>query len=181
MNAAVRTLVAALLGALALAAAALPATLPAAALDTAPALRPLGSGEMRWLGFRLYDAQLWVSGTAYQPDQPHALALRYHRGISAARLVDTSVDEMRRLGAADEAQLLRWRAALQQAFPDVAAEEVIVGLHLPGGGAAFWHQGRLTARIDDAEFARLFFAIWLDPRTREPGLRARLLGAGAAR
>ncbi len=33
--------------------------------------------------------------------------------------------------------------------------------------------------IDDAEFARRFFAIWLDPRTSAPAPRAALVGAGA--
>jgi len=30
--------------------------------------------------------------------------------------------------------------------------------------------------IEDPEFARVFFAIWLDPRTQTPDLRAALLG-----
>jgi hypothetical protein len=49
-------------------------------------------------------------------------------------------------------------------------------MHLPTRGAEFYHQGKLTGRIDDVEFAGAFFAIWLDERTREPALRARLLG-----
>jgi hypothetical protein len=34
--------------------------------------------------------------------------------------------------------------------------------------------------IDDAEFARAFFAIWLDPKTSEPSLRKQLLGLNAS-
>jgi hypothetical protein len=30
--------------------------------------------------------------------------------------------------------------------------------------------------VSDTEFARAFFSIWLDERTREPKLRAALLG-----
>jgi len=40
----------------------------------------------------------------------------------------------------------------------------------------FYNQHRLLGAIDDPVFARAFFSIWLDPRTREPQLRARLLG-----
>ncbi len=32
--------------------------------------------------------------------------------------------------------------------------------------------------VRDVAFAKAFFAIWLDPRTRNPELRARLLGVG---
>lgn len=35
---------------------------------------------------------------------------------------------------------------------------------------------RLVGTIADAEFARAFFSIWLDPRTREPRLREQLTG-----
>ena len=153
--------------------------LPPETLAYAPQMRPLGAGPMRWFGLRLYDAELWVSGEGYAPQRPHALALRYQRAIDADRLVDTSIDERRRLGAGDETRLARWREELARAFPSVQPDERIVGLHLPGRGAVFWHQGRLTAEIDDAELARHFFAIWLDERTREPALRARLLGEAA--
>jgi hypothetical protein len=35
---------------------------------------------------------------------------------------------------------------------------------------------RFTGEIRDAAFARLFFAVWLSPRTSEPALRSALLG-----
>ena len=50
----------------------------------------------------------------------------------------------------------------------IAAGETLSGLHRPGRGAAFWHDGRATAELDDPALAQAFFAIWLDERTREP-------------
>ena len=139
--------------------------------------RVRGEGEMRWFGFKLYDAQLWVAGAASPVDETaHVLAIRYARAIEGRRLVDTSIDEIRRLGEQDEVRLQRWRSELFRALPSVQSGETLVGLHDPGRGARFWHQGRLTATIDDPALARAFFAIWLDERTREPELRARLLG-----
>ena len=35
----------------------------------------------------------------------------------------------------------------------------------------------LVGEVPDAEFARLFFGIWLSPQTSEPGLRAELIAA----
>lgn len=139
--------------------------------------RELGRGEMRWFGLRIYEAALWVRGDGdWREDRPFALEIRYARDIPADRLVATSVDEMRRLGVADAAQLERWRGDLERAFPSVAAGDVIVGVHRPGSGTVFFHRGRLTAEVGDPNFSAAFFAIWLDARTREPGLRARLLG-----
>lgn len=140
------------------------------------AWRRLGGGEMRWLGFRVYEASLWAPQANWRPDAPFALAIRYDRAIPSARLVQTSVDEMRRLGMVDESRLEAWRTFLERAFPDVDRGDVIVGVNLPGEGVVFYRGDEPTGRLADEGFARAFFAIWLDERTREPGLRARLLG-----
>jgi len=139
--------------------------------------RVAGEGEMRWFGFELYRARLWTPADGWRADGAYALELTYAREIPARNLVQASLDEMARLGA-DAARLGLWRGELERVFPDVRGGEVIVGVHLPGRGAEFYHQGRLTGRVEDVNFARLFFAIWLDPRTREPALRERLLGSG---
>lgn len=134
-----------------------------------------GSGEMRFFGLRLYRATLWVAGAGIE-DAPHALSLQYRRNFSRQQLVDASLDEMSRLGADGiTSQAARWRAELERVFPDVKAGDRIIGLHLPGQGARFYHQGRPTGEISDPELARRFFAIWLDPRTRAPEVRALLL------
>lgn len=143
-----------------------------------PDWRVQGQGEMRWFGLRLYQASLWAPHGRWRADLPYALELRYARDIASGRLVQASIEEMQRLGSADDARLGRWKLDLERVFPDVRAGDVIHGVHLPKRGAEFYHQGRLTGRIDDVEFGRAFFAIWLDPRTREPALRASLLGAG---
>ncbi len=142
-----------------------------------PELDHVGGGEMRWLGFKLYDAALWASARGEAAvGGAHVLSIRYARAISSERLVSVSLDEMRRLGVTDEARLARWGEALAAALPSVAAGDTLAALHRPGEGALFWHQGRPSGEIRDPELARAFFAIWLDPRTREPQLRAQLLG-----
>jgi hypothetical protein len=139
--------------------------------------RRWGSGEMTWLGFRLYRATLWVAGEApAEPRPPLALVLEYRRAIPGERIARSSEDEMRRLGA-EEAALARWSEAMRALFPDVAPGDTLTGIHLPSGGARFYFRERLLGEIADAEFARHFFAIWLDPRTRAPDVRSALLQA----
>jgi hypothetical protein len=142
--------------------------------------RLVGTGEMRWFGFKLYDARLWAPETPTADtilESAFALELRYAREIPSQRLVDASIEEIERLGAIPAKHLVAWRQTLTRIFPDVRSGETIIGVHHPERGAEFFHQGQLTGRIADNSFARRFFAIWLDPRTREPDLRARLLGA----
>lgn len=147
--------------------------LPDALRQLEPGWRQWGSGELTWFGFSLYRATLWVAGSD-PASAPTALQLDYRRDIARQRLVQTSIDEMRRLGA-DEAQLQRWQTALERVFPDVSEGDTIVGVHFPGRGASFYYRGRPNGDVDDPEFARHFFAIWLDPQSRSPELRAALL------
>lgn len=137
-----------------------------------------GSGEMRWFGFAIYGAKLWRSGEQWRSDLPYALELTYRRSISAEQLVSTSIDEIARLGERDEQRLRQWRSALAQVFPAVREGDTIVGLHEPGRGARFFHNGKPSGRIGDPALATAFFAIWLDPRTKAPELRAQLLALG---
>ena len=132
-----------------------------------------GSGEMRWLGLALYQATLYVAG-ADAGHAPLALRLQYRRDIPGARLVQASMEEMRRLGA-DPARLPEWEAQLQRLFPDVRKGDTITGVLIPGLGMRFFHQDRLRGELADPEFGRRFFAIWLHPDSRNPALRSQLL------
>jgi hypothetical protein len=65
---------------------------------------------------------------------------------------------------------------LASVFSDVSRGDHITGVHYPGEGAEFYGKQGLLGRLDDAELAAAFFAIWLSPKTSEPGLRSQLLG-----
>ena len=67
---------------------------------------------------------------------------------------------------------------MKTAFPDVAANDRLLGLNNGQGGVRFFYNGKQTAQLEDREYARLFFGIWLAPQTSAPALRASLLGLG---
>ncbi|MGE8398333.1 MAG: chalcone isomerase family protein [Burkholderiales bacterium] len=142
-----------------------------------PTAQPLGAGDFTWFGVRLYSARLWTVGPVQDWNQPFALELRYHRSLSKETLVDASLAEIRRLNANITPQKrAAWSKALEGAFVDVRPGMRITGVYLPGQGARFYVDGTLSQVIADPEFSRAFFAIWLDPRARDPQLRQRLLG-----
>lgn len=138
----------------------------------------LGRGEMRWFGLRLYRAALWAGQRPWRADRPYALQLRYDRHFGRARLASASIDEIRRMGraAVTQATLDGWEAQLRDAFVDVAPDDELTGLSLPGQGLHLYQGERRLAALDDAALARAFFGIWLDPGTRAPALRQALLG-----
>jgi hypothetical protein len=149
--------------------------LPVALAAELPLLKPLGEGRLRWLGLHVYDSSLWVPGDAWSFDRVFALDIRYAMSIKGRDLTRRSLEEMRRLGFSDPAKLARWEQAMDRVFPDIRPGDRLVGVSIPGREARFYSQERLLGTVPDPEFARAFFAIWLDEKTSEPGLRARML------
>lgn len=138
----------------------------------------LGSGELNWFGFHIYSAKLWSNNTKFDVDGKFALELTYHKNISRERFVDTSLDEITRLYAeqVSPAQLQRWKQLMQQAFTDVKKGDQLIGVHLPGLGCRFYNSEKMLAEIKDPAFARAFFGIWFDTRSKDRQLRKNLLG-----
>lgn len=139
----------------------------------------LGSGDLNWFGFHIYSAKLWSSASVFNVDSKFALELTYHKNISRERFVDTSLEEMTRLYGEQfsQAQLQRWKEYMQQAFTDVKKGDQLIGVNLPGIGCRFYNRDKLLAEIKDPAFARAFFGIWFDARSKDRKLRQNLLGA----
>lgn len=150
--------------------------------EALPQHRLIGKARLTVWGFEVYDARLWAEGgfsAAAHASLPLALELTYLRDFRAADIASRSLSEMRRGQAIGDAQAARWNAGLLRVIPDVRKGDRILAAHRPGAGAAFWVNGRPSGEIADAEFAKLFFGIWLSPGTSEPRLRQALLsGAG---
>lgn len=139
----------------------------------------LGRKSFTVFGFAVYDASLWVE-PGFDPGNysrhGFALDLLYQRDFTNADITRRSLDEMARQAPLIGERKQTWEAWLRSAFPDVRKGDHITGIHRPAAGAVFMTNGRQTGRIDDPEFARLFFGIWLSPETSEPALRRALLG-----
>ena len=150
--------------------------LPAMVTALAPDLRLLGGGEMRMLGWSVYDGWYWADTREFSTAQPFALDLHYHRALDGARIAERSVAEIEKLGYGTPAERSRWAAAMKAIFPSVDKGDRLTGVNLPTLGARFFHNGRPIGDVADPSFARAFFGIWLDPRTSRPDFRARLLG-----
>lgn len=153
--------------------------LPAAVAALAPDARPLGGGEMRAFGLRIYDGWYWAGARDFSIAQPFALDLHYHRALDGAKIAERSVEEIARLGYGTAAERSRWGEAMKAIFPSVGRGDRLTGVNVPAFGARFFHNGRPVGEVAEPSFAHAFFAIWLDPRTSRPELRERLLGSTA--
>jgi len=142
-----------------------------------------GEGLLRWFGLTVYQGRLW-SAEGFEPlrweNHSFALELVYARSLAGARIAETSLELIQAQRSSKEGVAARdaaWLRFMRSSFPDVQAGDRIVGLYgWPQAGCRFVHNLRLSGETNDLDFARAFFAIWLDPKTREPGLGKALLG-----
>jgi hypothetical protein len=157
------------------------ANMPAPIENEIANARLAGQGHYRWFGFKIYDAELWVGDQGYRPDAPEsakfALSLTYARDLYGKHIARTSIDEISKLGFGTKEQHEVWLAKMEALFPDVHEGTQISGIFLPDQGARFYLNGNFIGEIADRDFARVFFAIWLDPRTSAPSLRDNLLSS----
>ena len=144
-----------------------------------PQSRLMGKSRLTVWGFEVYDARLWAQPgfkADSLPSQSFALELAYLRDFANGDVAERSIKEMRRSASISEAQAKAWVAEMLRVIPNVKKGDRVMGIHRPGAGALFMVNGKPSGEIRDAEFARLFFGIWLSPKTSEPKLRSALLG-----
>lgn len=143
--------------------------------------RVAGAGTFTYFGLKIYDAKLWVGEKGYRPDAPFVLELEYARKLRGTKIAEASADQMEQIGAGTAAQRAAWLARMKEIFPNVREGTRISGVNVPGNGARFYLDGQPLASVLDPEFARAFFAIWLDPKTTAPELRTALLKEAGSR
>ncbi|WP_287496246.1 chalcone isomerase family protein [Pandoraea sp. CB10b_02] len=143
-----------------------------------PAAHLIGQGSFTRMGFHLYDAALFSGSErigANWSAHPLVLDLRYARSFKSHTLVQRTLVEMTKLQVATDAERQHWAEQLSRILPDVSAGQHLTGVFLPGDGTRFFSDGKLIGQIAGDAFGRAFFAIWLDPRTSAPDLRAELV------
>lgn len=138
-----------------------------------------GQERFRWFGFSVYDIRLWVKAPLNieaWAGRPFALELTYARSLKGQAIAEKSLEEMQAQESIDAQRQASWLSFMQSAFPNVEEGDRLTGIYRPDSGAEFYFNGRETASTDDADFARLFFGIWLSSDTSEPALRRALFG-----
>jgi Chalcone isomerase-like len=119
--------------------------------------QPVGTGRMSVLLMDIYDAT-------------------YHRNIKGSKIADRSIVEMRKIGINDEIKLAAWHNQMRKIFPDVRQGTTLTGVLDGQGESIFFHDNKEIGRINDQEFGKAFFGIWLNEKTSAPQLRQKLLG-----
>ena len=136
----------------------------------------VGEARLKVLFWNVYDAQLYAPQGRWSMENSYALSLTYLRDLKGRKIAERSIEEIRNQGFSEEAKLTHWFEMLASIIPDVNEQNTIVGVADAQSNTRFFLDGQLIGEIQEPEFTRAFFNIWLGERTSEPELRDQLLG-----
>lgn len=137
----------------------------------------VGSGKYYWKGLiHAYDAALYAPAGQFHWNKPFILELVYKTDIDGEDIAERSIQEMNKIEKLDKEKSAKWLEEMKAIFPNVVDGTSLRGTNVPGKGIAFQKDGTAIGGINDAEFAKRFFEIWLSPKSSDKKLRAKLLG-----
>ncbi|MFT7432565.1 MAG: hypothetical protein ACI9TY_000177 [Alphaproteobacteria bacterium] len=135
----------------------------------------IGEGSLHYLFWHVYDISLDANEN-FTFQKPFTLNLSYKMKLSGHEIARRSIDEIKGLGFEDSARLEKWHLAMKNIFPDVSDGVILSGLYKPNQPTKFYKNNAFIGTVNDPEFGKWFFGIWLDEKTSEPKLRRQLLG-----
>ena len=139
-------------------------------------LKVVGKAEMRWLMFPLYQISLKTPDGRYQKNRfPQVLDIMYRRSIEKRDLLTATDQQWQRLGFPLE-QRQNWIKQLNAIWPTVRSGDRLGFQADAQGKNHFTYNGKNIGGVADTQFGQSFLAIWLSPKTSQPGIRQRLIG-----
>lgn len=162
-------------------------TLPASAQasnvsSTLSNFEQVGEARLKVMFWNVFDAALYSQSGSYNENEAFALTLTYLRPLKGEKIVDATMEEIRRLATStiSDAQLQDWNTRLNKIIPDVSKGMSITGVRTPEGFTELYVGDDKKGSFDDVAFTDAFFSIWLGEDTKEPVLRAKLIGLETA-
>ena len=136
------------------------------------ATHPAGCGEVSFLFWDFYRAELW-SDHKELPGDAFGLSLVYRSKFTQQELVDSSISEMARISGRPAASFAEVRAQLASSFREVVQGDRITAWRSGPAELRFFHNGAETGSLHrDVD---LFLDIWLGDGARHEKSRKALL------
>ena len=131
-----------------------------------------GAATFRYIGFPLYEAQLFTrSGAPLDWSQDFGLELTYLRNLTEYDLVEGTMRELNRTGAA-----LPVRGKLEKCFRDERKGDRYVAVSKGQNQIGFWHNGQRVCTLSHPKIKTRFMAIFLGENTRSKSFTRKLKG-----
>ena len=136
----------------------------------------IGEGTLKVLMWEVYDLRLYTDGTAFSWQDKFMLEFDYSRELKKESVIDASLKEFKLQPKVSDKDIGAWEVYLEQVIQPVQKGAKATVQWVPEGQIIFHYEGSKPAVIENEQFARAFFNIWLGEQTSRPKLRSQLLG-----
>jgi len=122
--------------------------------------------KFTFLFFKVYDSYLCFNdkenlapGDIYQSD--FSLIINYDMNFDKEELSKSSIEEINKHYDVSESEQKKYFKELMGIFPNVKKTDIIEAKYFKLGKVKFYHNKKLSGKIDDEKFSRIFLDIWL--------------------
>ena len=136
----------------------------------------IGEGTLEVFVWDLYDLKLFSEMNSFSWHNKFILEFHYKRELKKDKIIEASLEEMRRQKGVAEKQIDVWKTHLVQGINTVREGTKAAVEWTPDDQITFHYEGKAPVIINDKLFAKSFINIWLGQETSEPELRSALLG-----
>ncbi|WP_050605178.1 hypothetical protein [Ruegeria sp. 6PALISEP08] len=131
-----------------------------------------GSATFRYLGLPIYDAKLYTPGGApLNWSEDIGLQLTYRKNIKKKALVNSTLDEMDRIGRSTPV-----RDQLDRCFKSVTKGDSFLAVSNGPDNVSFWLNGQKTCTMSYPGIKRSFMSVFLGENTRSASFTQKLQG-----
>ncbi|NOD76211.1 MULTISPECIES: hypothetical protein [unclassified Ruegeria] len=131
-----------------------------------------GSATFRYLGLPIYDAKLYTPGGApFSWSEDIGLQLTYRKNFKKKALVNSTLDEMERIGRSAPV-----RNQLDQCFKAVTKGDSFLAVSDGPNKVSFWLNGQKTCTMSYPGIKRSFMSVFLGDNTRSASFTQKLQG-----
>lgn len=141
-----------------------------------------GVSTFRYWGLRVYTGALYMPASAKSPDAalgeiPKKLVLRYHRSVTVDQFVEKSEETLEENPGLSLDQLRPYLSRMKSMYAPVKEGDAYAITYNPAQGAlSLLLNERLLGTIDNPEFARAYFGIWVSDYSVSERFTDELLG-----
>ena len=136
----------------------------------------IGEGTLKVLMWEVYDLRLFTDGTPFSWSDKFMLEFDYSRELKKESVIDASLKEFKLQPNVTDKDIEAWKVYLEQVIQSVQKGTKASIMWVPEGQIVFNYEGSAPSTIENEDFARAFFNIWLGEKTSRPKLRSQLLG-----
>lgn len=135
----------------------------------------LGTGKLSIFFIDIYDIKLFSKIKSYSKDEPFAIEINYLKDVKSTQIVDSSINEIKRISKPSRDELENYRSILASLFPNIYSGDQLIGIKTTNSDGVFFYNKKRIGKINDEKLVDSFFDIWLSEKTSHPELREKLL------